>query len=73
MVTTAEHTVYVPFIHATQPLKIDSKIKADIRMIQMRNYMDPKRYGYLPHYSLPIYFTSLMTGMYVPLQILQES
>jgi len=37
------------FIHTKQPLKIDSKVKADIRMIQMRNYMDPKRYGYLSH------------------------
>jgi hypothetical protein len=27
-------------------MKIDSKLKQDIRMIQMRNYMDPKRYAY---------------------------
>ena len=27
-----------------QPLVIDEKIKRDIKMIQMRNYLDPKRY-----------------------------
>ena len=27
-------------------MKIDSKLKQDIKMIQMRNYMDPKRYWF---------------------------
>lgn len=33
-------------------MKIDSKLKADMRMIQMRNYMDPKRWVTLQSYTL---------------------
>lgn len=31
-------------------MKLDSKLKADIKMIQMRNFMDPKRYVYTLRY-----------------------
>jgi len=27
-----------------QPLEMDSKLQSDINMVQMRNYMDPKRF-----------------------------
>ena len=30
-------------LRCMQPLKMDEKLRNDIKMIQMRNYIDPKR------------------------------
>jgi hypothetical protein len=35
--------LYIFILTSSQPLKLDDKIKRDLKVIQMRNYLDPKR------------------------------